>query len=168
MVLWVTTIILPSFLETNCAAKPHSYRPVSSEGSTKISQNNLRGIFLSSTYCDCLVQHRASGRLCHLTTSAGASYPEKISRQLALPVGDGAQHGIWLTVTALTFFSQLAYGSAQHQRPSGHWHQTALKCCTAVSRWHRSNHLVWFPACGFQITNHGNILSPVAELYCCE
>lgn len=93
MVLWVTTIILPSFLETNCPAKPHSYRPVCSEGSTKISQNNSWGIFLSSTYCDCLVQHRASGRWWHVTPSGGTSYLEKISTQLALLVGDGAQRG---------------------------------------------------------------------------
>lgn len=65
MVLWVTTIILPSFLEINCPAKPHSYRPVCSEGSTEISENSSRGIFLSSTDRDCPVQHRALGRPGH-------------------------------------------------------------------------------------------------------
>lgn len=43
MVLWMTTIILPSFLETNCLAKPHSYRLVCSENSTKISQKLFTG-----------------------------------------------------------------------------------------------------------------------------
>lgn len=166
MVLWVTTIILPSFLETNCPAKPHSYRPVCSEGSTKISQNNSWGIFLSSTYHDCLVQHRASGRLRHVTASGGTSYLEKISTQLALPVGGGAQRGIYQHPPFPP--PQLADGRAQHQHPSGHRHRTDLKCRIAASPWHRSNHLMWFPARRFQITNHGNILSPVAELYRCE
>lgn len=170
MVLWVTTIVLPSFLETDRSAKPHSSRQVCSEGSTtKISQNNSREIFFSSTYCHCPLRHRASGRPWRVTTSAGTSYPEKVSTQLTLPVGGGAQRGGWhLSTSSPHPHPQLAYGSAQHQRPSGHWHQTALKCRIAASPWRRSNHLMWFPACCFQITNHGNILSAVAELYPCE
>jgi len=90
MVLWVTTVILPSFPETNCPAKPHSYRLVCFEGSTKISQINSQGIFFSST---CLVPHRVSGEWWHGTASAGVSCPEKVSTQLTLLLGGGAWRG---------------------------------------------------------------------------
>lgn len=63
MILWVTTVILSSFLKTNCPAKPHSYRLVCSEDNTELTQNNSWRIFISSAYCNFLAQHRASGRL---------------------------------------------------------------------------------------------------------
>lgn len=50
MVLWVTTVIPPSLLQTNCPAKPHSYRQLCSGSGSEISPNNSWGIFLSSIH----------------------------------------------------------------------------------------------------------------------
>lgn len=50
MVLWVTTVIPPSLLQTNCPAKPHSYRQLCSGSGSEVSPNNSWGIFLSSIH----------------------------------------------------------------------------------------------------------------------
>lgn len=127
MALWVTTIILPSPLETNRPAKPHCCRSVYSSliASRHHEATHTRSAFsphnMGARHCTKLQQNSAVSW--HEQTGVpGTSFllppcwlPGAV-RAETWPVGE-AQHGFWLTVTTLTFMPlhQPTYGSTQHQ-----------------------------------------------------
>lgn len=178
MALRVTTIILPSPLETNRSAKPHCCRSVYSSliAPRHHEATHTRSAFsppnTMDRHCTKLQQNSAVSWLELAWTNGCAKYKLPLTTLLAPRCCASRDLACWwgsAWLLARRDYPDIYAPPPTHiwehsaSAPSGHWHWAAW---ITASCWCQSNHLVWFPGHSIQMVNCGNtLLSPVAELY---